>query len=70
LETTRGTINERSLGDLSAEMAGLGTMVIEERAVITALEIITENDFVKKSNKMVFNLVVNKLYLKQKPNDG
>jgi len=70
LETTRGTINERSLGDLSAEMAGLGAMVIEERAVITALEIITENDFVKKSNKMVFNLVVNKLYLKQKPNDG
>lgn len=54
--------------DLEAEQAVLGSMVIDKDSVIAAAEKLTEEDFYREDNRIIFRAIIN-LYRKAEPVD-
>jgi replicative DNA helicase len=51
-----------------AEMAVLGSMLLEENAISQAIELLEENSFYKDAHKKIFNVIVS-IYTENKPVD-
>ena len=54
--------------DIEAEQAVLGSMLTDKDAVISAIEILKEDDFYREDNKTIFSAIMN-LYAKNEPID-
>lgn len=54
--------------DIEAEQAVLGSMMLDKDAVISALEVLKEDDFYREDDKAVFASIAS-LYLKTEPVD-
>lgn len=54
--------------DLEAEQAVIGSMLIDKESVISALELLSAEDFYREDNKIIYSAIVN-LYNKGEPID-
>ncbi|OIO73957.1 MAG: replicative DNA helicase [Elusimicrobia bacterium CG1_02_37_114] len=62
------TIDKTLPQSIEAEMAVLGSMVIEKEAIATVFDILTENDFYHESHRRIF-LIIKNLYVENIPVD-
>ena len=54
--------------DLEAEQAVIGSMLTDKEAVISAIEVLSENDFYREDNRIIYQAILN-LYNKAEPID-
>lgn len=54
--------------DIEAEQAVLGSMLTDKDAVISAIEVLKEDDFYREDNKIIYGAIIN-LYSKAEPID-
>ena len=54
--------------DIEAEQAVIGSMLTDKDAVVTAIEVLKEEDFYREDNKLIYSAIVN-LYNKAEPID-
>ena len=54
--------------DLEAEQAIIGSMLTDKDAVISAIEVLKEEDFYREDNKTIYSAIVS-LYAKNEPID-
>ena len=54
--------------DLEAEQAVIGSMLTDKEAVVSAIEFLSDNDFYREDNKLIFSAMMN-LYGKGEPID-
>ena len=54
--------------DLEAEQAVIGSMLTDKDAVISAIEVLSDNDFYREDNKIIYSAIMN-LYNKGEPID-
>ena len=45
--------------DLEAEQAILGSMLTDKDAVISAIEVLKEDDFYREDNKLIYSAILN-----------
>ena len=54
--------------DLEAEQAIIGSMLTDKDAVISAIEVLKEDDFYREDNKAIYSAILN-LYNRSEPID-
>ena len=54
--------------DIEAEQAILGSMLVDKDAVISAMQVLKDEDFYREDNKLIFSAVTS-LYSKNEPID-
>ncbi len=54
--------------DVEAEQAVIGSMLTDKEAIISAIEVLTEQDFYREDNKTIYSAIMN-LYNKSEPVD-
>ncbi len=54
--------------DLEAEQAVIGSMLTDKEAVISAMEVLSDNDFYREDNKLIYSAIMN-LYRRGEPID-